>query len=161
MGTGCNLTDNFVNTMCSRVYKSPAQISWVGDYSDDLGFRYYDEVWGENVITYSVKNSSLLLKGKYLCNHKKKRYIDFSEYIESCSVKYRNSKLIAHPLPLLTAFGNGFSSTDYYGTGRRYIGKWQMDEISIEDNIPKRYRKLKCLCKIFKVTEKVAFSLTE
>lgn len=48
-----------------------------------------------------------------------------------------------HPLPLLTAIGNGLGGGDYYGINTDDVGTWAWNEISVEDEPPVEYTEVK------------------
>jgi hypothetical protein len=50
-----------------------------------------------------------------------------------------------HPLPLLTAEGNGNGGGDYYGENKNMVGIWARDIISISDTVPEGFTELKCV----------------
>jgi hypothetical protein len=49
-----------------------------------------------------------------------------------------------HPLPILTAEGNGRGGGDYYGTDANLAGIWARDILSIEKEIPDGYMEFEC-----------------
>jgi hypothetical protein len=67
----------------------------------------------------------------YLVNHTKKQYVD-------------KRKEEIHPLPLLTAEGNGAGGGDYRGDNEILCGDWARDVISIETEPPVGYEELLC-----------------
>ena len=133
--------NDFVNSVCSIIYKKPSVIVWVGDYSDscdEMDLDVYKKVWGESAKSVSILKNPLDLTNKYLVNHSKQWYVDLNKY------KANNdySGWIIHPLPLLVAVGNGQGGGDYYGINSYLVGDWAFDEISIEDVIPDNYNEL-------------------
>ena len=117
---------------------------WCGDYADKVegafgSHNIYDEAyeWLEK------DNKNLLAKipkvwddknvtpydsipyFKYLVNYTKKEY---------CVIPRHNKRVWkAHPLPLLTAFGNGRGGGDYYIEDER-VGIWAFDRIGVTNN---------------------------
>jgi hypothetical protein len=70
---------------------------------------------------------------RYIVNHTKKQYTDKdAEHF--------------HPLPLLTAEGNGRGGGDYRGLNEDKIGIWARDVISIEKAAPEGYEELEITC---------------
>lgn len=53
--------------------------------------------------------------------------------------------MILHPLPLLTAIGNGQGGGDYYGINQSVVGKWFWDELSISTSAPEEYEGFKII----------------
>ena len=100
-------------------YKS--RIVWAGDYADvepnsekNLYKMCEDKspfVYTEPVVYYT-----------YIVNHTKKVYIKKCEGI--------------HPLPVLTAEGNGRGGGDYTGPNMDMVGTWARDVISMENEAP-------------------------
>lgn len=129
------LENSFVNTIefllspLGPMYKS--RIVWAGDYADNE-----DDSENLNSLAYAEENSSKQYKPvpvklskeyQYIVNHTKKQYIDKSKYID------------IHPLPLITAEGNGRGGGDYYGSHEDKIGSWSRDVISIEKELLPEY----------------------
>jgi hypothetical protein len=110
-------------------YKS--RIVWAGDYADNEP-NLNDNLY---TITETQNNKAILSAAKiskdyiYILNHTKKLYID--------KTKYDN----IHPLPILTAEGNGRGGGDYYGTNIELVGTWARDVISVEKHKPDNYTK--------------------
>jgi hypothetical protein len=61
---------------------------------------------------------------RYLVNHDTLQYVD----------KRRGSFI--HPLPLLTAEGNGRGGGDYYGRDKHMVGRWARHVLSVETDPP-------------------------
>jgi len=136
-GLGLKLTEhsyqniNFLNTIeyllssKGSFYKS--RIVWAGDYADseeNNSKNLYHITDDESNKEYVLKFTKLEDEHKYIVNHTKKQFIDKSKY-----------KSI-HPLPFITAEGNGRGGGDYYGTNEEFIGSWSRDIISMEKDIP-------------------------
>ena len=127
----------FVNTICHELYKKPACIAWVGDYSEDINPTIHKKVWDEDTKVCKVKEAQVLLFDKYICNHTTKQYLDCGKYFDkSCE---KDGLSCIHPLPLLTAIGNGLGGGDYCGINEKVVGIWALNNISIEKTIPKDY----------------------
>lgn len=128
----------FCNCVAKLIYKNPAKIAWVGDYADDTNAEnineIYNKVW-EDDNSHAVAHDEILLDNKYLVNHTKGIYMNCNKYKEKSIV----DGWTVHPLPLLTAVGNGQGGGDYYGVNEQDVGKWYMDLVSIEDDVPKGY----------------------
>lgn len=128
----------FVNAICERIYEKPHRVAWVGDYADNCEF--YEEVW--NVDGIGVESTDFLLDGKILINHDRKIYLDCDKYFKA-NREYDNGKptnWCYHPLPLLTAIGNGQGRGDYFGTDEDLVGDWYNDLISVEKIPPLNYK---------------------
>jgi hypothetical protein len=117
--------NNFVkvveNLMCPGGMFYKCRLVWAGDYADNEAgsdknlYSMCDEDGGFN-------NTCKLLSYPYIVNHTKKVYIN------------KNSSL--HPLPLLTAEGNGRGGGDYNGPNSAMVGTWARDVISMENEAP-------------------------
>ena len=134
----------FVGTITRKLYKNSMKVVWVGDYADD-GYNV-NELTSEELKRlcakawkgkgYGVKKNELYLDGLYLVNHTKKIYIDCDEYKANATDK---DGWCVHPIPLLTAIGNGLGGGDYRGVNVEEVGCWANDLISVEDTIPDGY----------------------
>lgn len=69
-------------------------------------------------------------------NHTKKLIVDMS----TAAADSRGFRI--HPLPLLTAEGNGRGGGDYHGAHETLVGSWARDVISIEKELPVGYTRL-------------------
>ena len=113
-------------------YKS--RVVWAGDYADK------EEGTDKNLhnMTDDLPNKFFTIKMKitkdyhYIINHTKKQFVD------------KQKQKIFHPLPLLTAEGNGRGGGDYSGKGTELIGIWARDVISVEKDKPEGYDELEC-----------------
>lgn len=139
----------FVSTICNKLLYNPMRVVWVGDYADDAGptngiqgnelKRIHKKAWDSK--GNDVKEDKRYLDGYYLVNHTKQTYIDCDEYKKESIDRYG---WCMHPLPLLTAIGNGLGGGDYDGINMQYIGSWANDLISIEDAAPDGYTEMHC-----------------
>ena len=141
----------FVNAFSEFVYKEPSRVIWCGDYADapdDFNFPNcsafyvpsYGEIWGDTVSAIGVSYTDFTLDGKFLLNHDTKQFVDLDEYKVNSIDKHG---WIIHPLPLLTAIGNGRGGGDFHegNTGFEFVGSWAWQLISIEDKPPKDFSK--------------------
>jgi len=111
-------------------YKS--RIVWAGDYADAEP--------GSDKNLYSMiddKDAGLTLatsgdaqQNQFVINHTKKEYV----------VKMN----AVHPLPILTAEGNGRGGGDYRGSDEHLAGIWARDVISVDNVAPDDYTLLVC-----------------
>ena len=99
-----------------------SRVVWAGDYADcEPGkeknlHNMCDEF---NVIKPAKKDTT---KYCYVVNHTKKLFID-------------KSNMVSHPLPILTAEGNGRGGGDWSGDSE-LVGSWARDVISVEEIRP-------------------------
>jgi len=118
-------------------YKSP--LVWAGDYAD----MEPEESENLHALTDSPLNCHKGLRPerkdmssyRYIVNHTKGQYVDKNYIVEGSSI---------HPLPLLTADGNGRGGGDYDGDDMELVGTWRGHVISVETTIPFGYTPLVC-----------------
>ena len=126
---------------------------WAGDYADGVDGKEEEENWysiasgnedkGVNEDTV-IKAIELLASNgdgivnpfKYIINHTTKQFVEVGEFEEG--------KWKLHPLPLLTADGNGRGGGDYCGKNNaKSIGAWAYCRISVGNEVPDGYTKYK------------------
>ena len=118
-------------------YKS--RLVWAGDYADvepDSERNLHSMCEAKNPFISVNPDISYT----YIVNHTKKVYI----YIKK---NHSSDTLTLHPLPLLTAEGNGRGGGDYNGPNMDMVGTWARDVISMENEAPD-YTLLECVFKI-------------
>ena len=113
-------------------------IVWVGDYADetfkddeggdttayDLGDKITKQTWSK-LPARRVYNRYR----KYLVNE------DTNEYVIIPHISEKEYRI--HPLPLLTADGNGRGGGDYH-LNNPWVGKWRGHHLRVTNNIPSR-----------------------
>ena len=139
------ISNDFVESIVKRLLNNPMRIAWVGDYAEEEDFvknsTHKDLIDFVNV----ERNNDIFKKGKFnpvkdmenssslfMINHTKKIYIDMSFYLASNIVSDKskwNYGRCVHPLPLLTALGNGKGGGDYRGPNKELVGTWAGDLI--------------------------------
>jgi hypothetical protein len=113
------------------------RIVWAGDYADaepNKGNNLYMLANGDGLkmlIEASPSNYN------YLINWDKKQYVDKSK----CPKFGENNDWQIHPLPLLTADGNGRGGGDYHGENE-YVGTWARDRISLTQDVPEGFTEI-------------------
>ena len=107
-------------------YKS--RLVWAGDYADE------EPNSKSNLYTMCESKKPFVNTDAstytYIVNHTKKVYIE--------------KKGEFHPLPLLTAEGNGRGGGDYRGPNMDLVGTWARDVISMENEAPE-YTLIECV----------------
>jgi len=135
------LENRFVNTFEYLLTKDglfhKTRVVWAGDYADpekgyDMNLNHITEKYPDK----SLNNLKLPVRNTkdyhYIVNHTKKQYVD------------KQKHKVYHPLPLLTAEGNGRGGGDFRGIGEDLIGIWARDLLSVEKVIPDNYTELIC-----------------
>ena len=142
--------NTFVNAFSEFLYKTPSRVCWVGDYAtepDDFNFNLpagivrpnYKKVWGNRVTYLTCQPSDFTLDDKFLINYDTRQFIDLNEY-KAKSVN--DDGWIIHPLPLLTAVGNGRGGGDFQdGVGIEFVGTWAWHLLAFLDSLPKAFLK--------------------
>ena len=124
-----------VNAVAEKLYHNPANIAWVGDYATgEPGDRedLYKLAYPENKKFEMLHSTEFTLNGRYLVNHDKKLILDCWQFLTD-SIKLSEDSSVMHPLPLLTALGNGRGCGDYRGINEDKIGCWAWDLLEIVD----------------------------
>jgi len=109
-----------------------SRVVWAGDYADN------EPGTDKNLCTLADEDETKLMTPKandtssyrFIINHTKKLYVE--------------KKGRVHPLPLLTAEGNGRGGGDYRGTDEMLCGTWARDVISVAVEKPNDYKELVC-----------------
>ena len=105
-----------------------SRVVWAGDYADvepDSEYNLYHSIGDENPGFMGV---GCLQVYPFIVNHTKKEYV----------MKMNQF----HPLPILTAEGNGRGSGDYRGADEDLVGTWARHVISVEMEAPAEYTML-------------------
>lgn len=133
------IENTMVDTFCNKILNKKCRVAWVGDYADE----YNNEEEKPNNISdeqlkmlvderkqegKGMRFRPLNLKYTLLVNHTKKEFIDMYDYIQDNTDK---DGWCVHPLPILTAVGNGFGGGDYWGINKDLVGSWALDLIEI------------------------------
>jgi hypothetical protein len=117
-----------VNAVSEQLYRTPSQIAWVGDYANESELYKYAYPKSRNYKMLS--HTPFNLGGLYLVNHTKKLILNCWEYLRE-SIKNSSDGWVIHPLPLLTAIGNGLGGGDYHGINEDKVGIWAWDMLEI------------------------------
>lgn len=109
---------------------------WAGDYAGEEPVT--SDGQSENLYHWALeepKKSLPMMKTEgdayhFFVNHSKREYIDMRKFH-----RY-------HPIPLLTAEGNGRGGGDYRGLNEEYVGIWARDTLSVEEEVPADFTEL-------------------
>lgn len=102
-------------------------------YSDNEGAKKLNNPCNEKYNKEKLQKLLLGKKKKYLINHTINEYFEIGKYIE----KNDRNGWCLHPLPILTACGNGQGGGDYISpVGQEDVGKWAYDLIEFSYDLP-------------------------
>lgn len=126
-----------VAAIARTLFNDAHQVYWVGDYAMQTGFPkdlfrkiHHNSDWN-NIMD---SDEEFPLNGLFLVNETKKQFVDCDYYFESMdAMNFESAKgYVLHPLPILTAVGNGFGGGDYWSEKHMaYVGYWAGDWISV------------------------------
>ena len=141
------LGNNFVSTfefgLSPEGPHHKSRVVWAGDYADaepEKEDNLYHECTEYNEIRPDEKNTD---KYRFIVNHSKKLFVDKTN-VPKCS-----NDFVIHPLPLLTAEGNGRGGGDFRD-GDPLVGSWARDVISVEETAPPDFEEI-----VFDLVEKI------
>lgn len=138
--------NNYVNSVCKKLENKPHYVAWVGDYAEEEDYIDRDNAeMVEELVKYRNFNETKLesktapygYMGYLLINHSRKVFINMEDYYRNSVLHYgenRKDAGVIHPLPLLTAVGNGKGGGDYYrkALNQEDVGIWAGDLIEIK-----------------------------
>lgn len=131
--------NNFLKAVSTELYNNPCKVFWMGDYTKVEDLSNHPEITEKFLkdISYGIYNKTPyseeeLINPRYLVNLDKKVYID----LMACKDDSLYEKM--HPLPLLTATGNGRGGGCYRGVNEEDIGIWAGDTLYTSDKEPSK-----------------------
>lgn len=158
------LDNTYLRAVEQTILNNSSRVVWVGDYAPDVFdqsgqltlshnefMRIYKFCWTDDGKegNFNVKidvgefdEYCKFYENKYLINHTRHEFIDYTNYISQYILKDR---YIPNPLSLLTNIGNGQGGGDYWGSFNDYVmnaGYWTYDELEISSNYPEKYTEL-------------------
>ncbi|MGY1969642.1 hypothetical protein ACW9HH_35935 [Nocardia gipuzkoensis] len=117
----------------------PTRVVWAGDYAPKEPGTVLNLYMKANSAPKAQKTKPRPVGG-YVVNHDKRLYVD------KAAVKPNNHGFRLHPLPILTAEGNGQGGGDLHpeNTSGNFdlVGTWARDRISVTDTPPEGYDEL-------------------
>lgn len=122
------ITNNFVTAVEGEISPNGSshrcRLVWAGNYADPepLGYNLYQAAIPIRLTTTCMPPGPTVYR--FIVNHTKRQYLD----------KEKSAGI--HPLPLLTAEGNGRGDGDYSGPRQEDVGIWARDLISAEETPP-------------------------
>ena len=155
--------NHFVETIMAQLLNKPGRLAWLGDYHEVGDFaelnpglpeiiekRFnehykcftlpeYDYCSGKHVRHYNKPEEVKERQGRFILNHDKKCYIDMEEYEKNNLTCTEDYDWHFHPIPLLTAVGNGRGGGDFHGIGEEDVGCWAGDLLEVRNAKPNGY----------------------
>ena len=157
--------NNFVETVMAQLFNRPGRLAWLGDYHEKEDFaklnpglpdilekRFYEhykcfvtpgceeDCKGKHLRYYNKPTEVRERKGRFILNHDKQCYIDMVEYEKNNLTCNEDEDWHFHPIPLLTAVGNGRGGGDFAGIGEEDVGCWAGDLLEVRDVRPNSYQ---------------------
>jgi len=137
------ITNIFVETVLNELYmKRGLHLAWVGDYSDlqeDLLEDKDPKLFESMILARRSDRYSHPAEyhgsHRYYINHTKKEILDLESYKNVNGFNDYWGDCYIHPIPLLTAIGNGKGGGDYSGINEELVGIWATDEIEARDDL--------------------------
>lgn len=115
----------FVAGVMDVITDNPAKVAWVGDYAED--FDGYERIWDDDVADNGFAKMPVTDLTGYLVNRDNGEFIDLDAYVKAAT---DGDGWCIHPLPLLTAVGNGLGSGDYRrDNAANMVGSWALSTI--------------------------------
>ena len=135
--------NSLVLNVTYKMIDSPKRLVWAGDYADgvvgDDNF-YYLTNKAEKYEPFEIDMMKHALDANTIyINHDKKEWFDLKK---QTIPDMRGWGGIEHPLPILTADGNGRGGGDYYGARMEMVGTWKGDLIEVTNTIPDNYKEI-------------------
>ncbi len=122
-----------------RVLTSPTRVVWAGDYADSEPGSP-SNLFNKAKTATKITTPDEIPVGRYVINHDKRVYVDKTTVVANAS------GFAMHPLPVLTAEGNGRGGGDLRqeSTTGNYalVGTWARARITVADTVPNGYRGL-------------------
>ena len=156
--------NNFVETIMAQLLNKPGRLAWIGDYHSDGDFaelnpdlpeiiekKFYahykcftssgnaDYCKGKHVRYYNKPEEVKERQGRFIINQDKKCYIVMEEYEKNSLTCAEVNDWHFHPIPLLTAVGNGRGGGDFHGIGEEDVGCWAGDLLEVRNVRPNGY----------------------
>lgn len=151
----------FVQAVVTRLLNNPSMLFWMGDYAEltdipketaktalfdynvSIGDKFMEDVNGDVFNKYTIPERDFA-HPNYIINHTKKIYFDLDDCTTPHGFAPDDDEWVVHPLPLLTAVGNGRGGGDYYAPyDKEKVGTWAGDVIETSYTEPdKDYEKV-------------------
>jgi hypothetical protein len=112
------------------------RIVWAGDYADPEakeGETLYESSQDKDKLGMLIE--AIPPNYYYLVNWDRQEFVDKTK-CKPINGNWNVNEMKVHPLPLLTAEGNGRGGGDYHGNSMELIGTWARDRISVMKEPP-------------------------
>ena len=158
-----HINSPFVDNVLTNLFENKCCLAWVGEYArrsnkytdhiSQLFFELRDQA-AMNRYIFHKRDAYINSNNLIFINHTKKEYLNMKEYIANVKAlplgEYTQRLIILgmlnyakiqylHPIPILTAIGNGLGAGDYSGINMDKVGSWAGDLISAERYLSNRY----------------------
>ena len=143
-----------VQAVITRLYNNPSILFWMGDYAEldditkkaaeaalfdyniSIGKQFILDVHSDKYDKPAIPEKDFIYP-KYFINHTAKVYFDIDKCVSKLAeIAPEDDGWVVHPLPLLTAVGNGRGGGDYYGINMDLVGTWAGDLLEITERFP-------------------------
>lgn len=108
------------------------RIVWAGDYADPEGNERGDTLYARMGEPFKITPPASTIAYRYLVNHDRLQVVDLFRLVSD-----RFNQII-HPLPILTAVGNGRGGGDLHQRDAR-IGSWARQRLAASNHLPFGY----------------------
>lgn len=132
--------NKWVEGLTSLLFDNPHAVWWMGDSVKHHPVKDMP-VWRKERLKAPL--FSVPLNGFYIVNHTVREYLDFDEYYKQSVDSLGHC---FHPLPLLTAVGNGDGGGDYTGVSEGMVGIWAGHFLEVTKMVPSDYKEI---CPLF------------
>ena len=147
-----------VQAVITRLYNNPSILFWMGDYAEldditkkaaeaalfdyniSIGKQFILDVHSDKYDKPAIPEKDFIYP-KYFINHTAKVYFDIDKCVSKLAeIAPEDDGWVVHPLPLLTAVGNGRGGGDYYSElDKQFVGNWAGDVIETAYEVPDGY----------------------
>lgn len=113
----------------TKLHYKVQHLKWQGkDCKEDERELKRQEIYQINFNEMIYQSHKMLM----ILNHTKKQYIDMGHYMLNNEYTAYGYPHCMHPIPLLTACGNGTGSGDYSGVNEHLCGYWAFDKLEVK-----------------------------
>ena len=147
----------FVQAVVTRLLNNPSILFWMGDYAElediskeaaktalfdynvSIGKQFMSDVQN-NKFDKEVIPERDFSHPNYIINHTTREYLCLDDYTNGHGFAPEEDDWVVHPLPLLTAVGNGRGGGDYWNEHNKdKVGSWAGNLIETSYDKPEGY----------------------